>query len=69
MPDITMCPGTNCPMKKDCYRYKAIPSENQDHFFSAPNDGGKCTFFWKLKPEYKTRYEDEIKEDPVDGKS
>ena len=36
MPDITMCPGGNCPMKETCYRYKAKPSEYQSYFTETP---------------------------------
>lgn len=27
MPDISMCPGGLCPLKKDCYRYRAFPNK------------------------------------------
>jgi len=41
MPDITMCDGGSgnreCPMKDNCYRYTATPSEfNQSYFAVAP---------------------------------
>ena len=29
MPDITMCMNDNCPVRKDCYRHTATPSEWQ----------------------------------------
>lgn len=29
MPDITMCPGDGCKIKKKCYRFMAKPSERQ----------------------------------------
>ena len=29
MADITMCPGGDCPLKKACYRYTAVPSGMQ----------------------------------------
>lgn len=31
MPDISMCPGNNCPIKDSCYRHKAIPTERQSY--------------------------------------
>ena len=34
MPDITMCLGTNCVIKEDCYRYKATPDEYLQSYFS-----------------------------------
>jgi hypothetical protein len=27
MADITMCPGTGCPLREQCYRYMAEPNE------------------------------------------
>lgn len=39
MPDITMCHGDSCPIKKECYRHEAIPSEyRQSYFVLAPYD-------------------------------
>jgi hypothetical protein len=46
MPDITMCPGTNCPHKETCYRYTAKPSEYQSYFTEAPVKDGKCDMYW-----------------------
>lgn len=49
MPDITMCEGTGCPLKDDCYRFKAKPSEyRQSYFINPPNKGDKCEYFSKL---------------------
>ena len=47
MPDITMCPGTECPHKKTCYRFTANPSEyRQSYFVTAPIKEGKCEYYW-----------------------
>ncbi len=46
MPDITMCPGTNCPYKETCYRYTAKPSDCQSWFMEAPIKEGKCDVYW-----------------------
>jgi hypothetical protein len=47
MPDITMCPGTNCPHKETCYRYTATPSEHrQAYFMEAPIKEEKCDMYW-----------------------
>jgi hypothetical protein len=55
MPDISMCPGDDCPLKEECYRFKATPSEYQSYFAEAPYDSFNkdCDFFWKInkKPE------------------
>jgi len=50
MPDITMCNGVGCEIKEICYRYKATPSEfMQSYFFTAPNKGLECDYYWKFK--------------------
>jgi hypothetical protein len=46
MPDITMCPGTNCTYKETCYRYTAKPSDYQSWFMEAPIKEGKCDVYW-----------------------
>lgn len=50
MPDITMCEGTSCPLRENCYRKRAVPTPNwQSYFASAPVDKeGNCTYFWKI---------------------
>jgi hypothetical protein len=46
MPDISMCPGTNCPQKETCYRYTAKPSDWQSYFSVPPIKDGKCEYYW-----------------------
>jgi hypothetical protein len=47
MPDITMCPGTNCPYKETCYRFTAKPSEYwQSYFIEPPFKDGECDMYW-----------------------
>jgi len=46
MPDITMCPGTNCPHKESCYRFTAKPSDYQAYFIEPPIKFGKCYAYW-----------------------
>jgi len=51
MADITMCPGTSCPVKEKCYRFTATKSEfMQSYFFEAPgkteDDKFTCEMFW-----------------------
>jgi hypothetical protein len=46
-PDITMCPGTNCPYKESCYRFTAKPSDYmQSYFMKPPIKEGKCDMYW-----------------------
>jgi len=46
MPDITMCPGTDCPQKEKCYRFTAKPSDYQSWFMKPPIEDGKCDYYW-----------------------
>ena len=49
MPDITMCDGGDCPLKQNCYRYLATPSEfRQSYFVNLPYDKQEdtCQHFW-----------------------
>lgn len=51
MADISMCPGTDCPVKEKCYRFTAPKSEyGQSYFFDAPgkteDDKFTCDMYW-----------------------
>ena len=48
MPNMSMCSGTNCPLKETCYRYKAVPGFMQSHFAETPYDSEReeCDFYW-----------------------
>jgi hypothetical protein len=51
MADISMCPGTDCPVKEKCYRFTAPKSEyGQSYFFEAPgeteDDKFTCDMYW-----------------------
>jgi len=48
MPDITMCKGQNCPLKENCYRYKAKPSLYQSYFMEAPFKNRECNHYWEI---------------------
>ena len=53
MPDVTLCPGGNCPMKETCYRYKAKPNDPwQSYFTKLPlkiiEGKVECEFYWEL---------------------
>lgn len=53
MPDISMCPGTDCPKKETCYRFMATPSDYQSYFIHSPiKEDGECDHYWEIvKPE------------------
>jgi hypothetical protein len=46
MPDITLCPGTNCPHKEKCHRFTAKPGDYQSYFMESPIKDGKCEYYW-----------------------
>ena len=47
MSDITMCFGTDCPIKENCYRYTATANEyRQSYFTNPPYKKDKCDYFW-----------------------
>lgn len=48
-PDITMCMGKKCPLKKTCHRYMAKNNKYQSYFVKEPNKGDKCEYYWKIK--------------------
>lgn len=57
MPDITMCEGTNCPLKENCYRYKAKPDIYQSYFIKPPYEQNKCDHYWMIKKDKGTKNE------------
>ncbi|NBT58240.1 hypothetical protein EBT16_05600 [bacterium] len=58
MPDITMCANQACPLRHDCYRFIAIPSQYQsyaDFKFEVGASGAKCDSYWTIKKEVSVR--------------
>lgn len=54
MPDITMCRGTECPKKLQCYRFLATPDKYWQSWFTIvpySEEEKKCYHFWKKKKE------------------
>lgn len=51
MPDIAMCKGDDCPLKENCYRYKATPDYYQSYFLHPPynKETEECSRFWEMK--------------------
>lgn len=49
MADISMCEGTECPLKEECYRFSAPKSMYQSYFVEVPYDKEqkKCDYYWK----------------------
>lgn len=56
MPDISLCKGTGCPLKEDCYRFKAKPDEYYQSYFAEPpfnhvesDEQPSCDYFMEIK--------------------
>lgn len=50
MPDISLCVNDKCPLRKECYRFTAIPSDFlQSYTFFNLNADGTCNWFWDNK--------------------
>jgi len=46
MPDISMCSGDGCKLKKKCYRSTAKPDPHRQSYFSIPPlENGKCNYY------------------------
>ena len=61
MPDISMCFGTNCVIKDQCFRCTANPSTMQSYFAEPPFNKGAlpfkckhseyCDYYWPNREE------------------
>ena len=56
MPDISKCPGTDCPMRDSCYRYVAEPNGFWQAYFSkspitTQDNKPFCQYYWPNKNE------------------
>ena len=53
MPDISMCTGKDCSLKKDCYRFNANPSKfRQSYLAKPPIKDDNCDYYWPEIEEY-----------------
>ncbi len=62
MADISMCEGTDCPLKENCYRYKATPCPiYQTYFVEVPYDHetNDCQYFWDRQPKPVSKKEED----------
>ena len=58
MPDIEMCGNQECPLRKECYRFTAIPSKDlQAYNYFKPDEDGQCDYYWDNK-KYDENYEE-----------
>ncbi len=49
MVDITKCPGIDCKVKKQCYRYEAITGKWQSWYVKQPGNDKNCSEFLPIK--------------------
>jgi hypothetical protein len=63
MPDITMCAGQGCPLRNQCYRFRAQACGRQDYFGRSPYDAasGHCEQFWDLARLAPTEQQIQVK--------
>ena len=55
MPDISMCLGGDCPLRKDCYRYRAVPYKRQIYITQPPIVDNECENFWQIEEKHRVR--------------
>lgn len=64
MPDISKCQGTGCPLKNECYRYRAAPYKFMQSYLSEPPyKDGKCPYFIDAKGWRSLRTLEECEKD------
>ncbi len=53
MADITMCSGSGCVLKEECYRHTAPVNEYRQAYFMNPpvKEDGSCDFLWPFSKE------------------
>lgn len=49
MPDMTMCVNSTCPLRRMCYRYRAVPDKYWQSFAEFKPDGDSCEYFWHVR--------------------
>lgn len=54
MPGITMCPGTNCSVRNQCYRHIAKPNDQQS-WVDFPGTDETCEDFWPVEKDLENR--------------
>ena len=49
MPDISLCVNTKCPLRGNCYRYRAIPDALAQSFaLFEPKNQTECEYHWPI---------------------
>jgi len=48
MPDVAMCQDVNCESRYTCYRYRAIPSQEQS-YTEPRKENGVCKVYWHIE--------------------
>jgi hypothetical protein len=53
MPDISMCDNKSCPLKENCYRFKAVPNPNRQSYMEFKHKDGKCLDFYQVQKGHR----------------
>lgn len=53
MPDISMCDNSKCPLKKNCYRFKAVPNLYYQSYMKFQYKDDKCLDFYPIKKGHR----------------
>lgn len=56
MPDISMCQQSNCRVRNNCYRYRAIPSEFRQSYIVFESTPIECTHHWPISDKGEEYY-------------
>jgi len=51
MPDISLCNNRECPLRAECYRYRAVPTSTVQTYtaFEVPEGEDRCEFFMDIE--------------------
>jgi hypothetical protein len=58
MPDLTLCNNQGCPLKDDCYRYRALPNpkhQSYTRFEWMDKEMPSCDQFMCIRPNDKVK--------------
>ena len=60
MADISMCMNRECPLRSDCFRYRAKPWSRQSYGGFRPNANGVCGDFVAISPDQTANSVEEV---------
>jgi len=62
MPDISMCLNDKCPLKDNCYRFKAKPNDYQTYSsfkyeWNSESNDWECSHYWPVESYLNSKAE------------